>query len=77
MEDLPPAAFARQGRMKRIARCFFVLSLLTVLAPVIVGLLGYNTALPTVLIAPVLLVIGVIIQTRSDPAYAPTSTKRE
>lgn len=77
MEGFPPAAFARQRRMKRIARCFFVLSVLTVLTPVIVELIGYNTTLPTVLIAPGLLVIGVIIQTRSDPAYARKSGNRE
>lgn len=77
MEDASPAALARQHRLKSIARGFFVLSVLTVLTPVIVGLFGYNTAFPVVLIAPILLVIGLIIQARSDPAYAPTSGKRE
>lgn len=70
MEDFPPTAFARQRRMKLVATCFFVLAIVAVLAPVIVGLIGHNVASLTVLIAPVLLIIGVIIRTRSDPAYA-------
>lgn len=77
MESYPPAALARQGKLKIVARGFFGLSLLAVLTPVIIGLFGYDRAFPSVLVAPILLVIGVIIQTRSDPAYAPPSAERK
>lgn len=77
MEGFSPAAFARQRRMKRVAKCFFILSVLTVLSPVIIGLFGHNTALPISLIAVGLLMTGVIIQTRSDPVYARTPINYE
>lgn len=77
MEEIRPSTVARQRKMKRIARCFFVLSVLAILVPVIVGLVGYDTTLPTVLIAPALLVVGMIIRTRPDPTHARTSIHRE
>lgn len=77
MEGFSPAAFARQRKMKRIANCFFILSVLTVLSPVIIGLFGQNTVLPISLIAVALLMTGVIIQTRSDPVYWRTSINCE
>lgn len=63
--------------MKRVAKCLFVLCLATLVTPVVVGLVGHNTALPISLIVLSLLITGVIIQTRSDPAYALKSVNRE
>ncbi|WP_312099814.1 hypothetical protein [Corynebacterium dentalis] len=73
MEEFPPAALARQRRMKRVARAFFALSALAALTPIVVGLFGYNTDLPITLITAALMITGIVIQTRSDPAYARTS----
>lgn len=70
MESFPPTAFVRQRKMKRIARVFFVVAVLAVATPVVAGLLGYNTDLPIGLIVACLMVVGVIIQARSDPAFA-------
>jgi hypothetical protein len=75
--DFPPTAFARQRRMKRTARCFFALAALTVLMPLILGLLGQNTTLPFGLIVAASMMIGVVIQARSDPVYARRSVDRE
>ncbi|KNC20374.1 hypothetical protein AC792_01070 [Arthrobacter sp. RIT-PI-e] len=77
MVDFSPAAFARQRTMKRVARCFFAFAVLTVLMPLILGLFGHNTALPIGLVVAALMMIGVVIQARSDPVYARRSTDTE
>lgn len=55
--------------MKRVARASFVLAVMTVFVPVVVGLFGHNTGMPIGLIVASLMMTGVVIQTRSDPAY--------
>jgi len=72
MEEFLPVALIRQRRMKFVARVLFALSVLAVVTPLVVSLLGYNTDLPIVLTAASLLTTGIIFQTRSDPVYART-----
>jgi hypothetical protein len=77
VEDFPPAAFVRQRRMKRVARRFFALAVLTVFMPLIVGLFDYDIALPIGVIVAALMMIGVVIQARSDPIYARRPVNQE
>lgn len=60
MKEFPPVAFVRKLRMKRAARVFFVLSIMTVLVPVVVGLFGHNTGMPIGLIV-VFLMTDIVI----------------
>jgi len=77
VEDFPPAAFVRQRRMKRVARCFFAVGVLTVSLPLIAGLFNQNIALPIGVIVADLMMIGVVIQARSDPIFARRSVDQE
>lgn len=52
-----------------MARAFFVLAVMTVFVPVVVGLFGHNTGMPIGLIVAFLMMTGIVIQARSDPAY--------
>lgn len=59
--------------MKRFAKILFILAVLTVLAPVVLGLLGLTADLPVGLVAPCLIVMGTVLQIRSDPVYSRVS----
>jgi len=61
--------------MKRVARICFVLAMLTVIAPVVLGLFELTSNVPVVLVAPCLIVAVIIVQTRSDPVYARASER--
>lgn len=77
MEVFPPAAFGRQRRMKRVARCIFAVAVLTVFLPLVAGLFNQNIALPIGVIVAALMMIGVVIQARSDPIFAQRSVDQE
>ena len=70
MDQFPESSLMRQRKMKRLAKACFALVLVAVALPVLMGLLGMNLTLPMSLLAVILLIVGVIIWTRSDPAYA-------
>ncbi|NMR31851.1 hypothetical protein [Crystallibacter degradans] len=77
MDQFPESSLMRQRKMKRLAKACFALVLVAVALPVLMGLLGMNLTLPMSLVAVILLIVGVIIWTRSDPAYAARMQKRE
>ncbi|WP_299170017.1 hypothetical protein [uncultured Arthrobacter sp.] len=76
MDDILEPALVRQRKMKRLAKALFALAVLAVVLPVLMGLLGNNLAVPVSLLAAVLIIVGVIIWIRSDPAYARALQKR-
>jgi hypothetical protein len=77
MDRFPESSLIRQRKMKRLAKVCFALALVAVALPVVVGLLGMNLALPMGLLVAILLIVGVILWTRSDPAYATGLQNRE
>ncbi|QTG81548.1 cytochrome d ubiquinol oxidase subunit II [Arthrobacter crystallopoietes] len=77
MDQFPESSLMRQRKMKRLAKACFALVLVAVALPVLMGLLGMNLTLPMSLLAVILLIVGVIIWTRSDPAYSAGMQKRE
>ncbi len=77
MDGFPPESLTRQRRMKRIARTFFVLAILAAVGLPTLALLGYDSNSPSVWIAVSMLVLGMIITTRSDPVYAKKTSERK
>lgn len=72
MELETKAAMARQRKLKRIAVIFFVLAAVGVLAPVSLGLFRSCVWFLGAPAPAAMVVLGVIIWTRSDPIYART-----
>lgn len=77
MDAFSPSAVVRQRKMKRVAKTFFALAVMTVATPAMLGFFGIITELPLGLMVAFLMVIGIVIQARSDPVFAKTSAKQK